>query len=536
MDNKHSNRRTMHPTDNKHPRTMRKEGISRLPEDTLGNIVTLCNVPDFLSILFINRDLQEIAKKFPPWSRALTVLEEANGFDVCHGCECRSSKHGRCDCDDGDPWMWQGDAEEAQANAAPLSAISFLRSDPRRNPLYFKQSTLCRLKQMASFTIRATKRLRDEVQNDIEESLNGASSRSSSSEIPSWVTPERLGKKYQHTHDFYSSYLALAKHGLSNLATDVTICRFMYSSERLPVEIPEGYPGAGEPELRRMSARASVMFNLVDSCVAADELFSGQSIYWHNRDYSQERADRTYSGRICVHPSWGSSLRDSKNWYIEGLYGISHWGDEVLVDGPVGSNEHLTYMINLTKECEEKEEEEEEEEEKEELAASVTCGPTTESRGSRYHQRKVIQMFGKKVYEHLFDVHGLLRKNWSEILMRLQDVSDNEDAEMLEEEISWKQRVENAMESEHFKVPEGWRTWWEDDDEEEEEEEEEEEVMDYSAMTVVELRAELKRRNLRTSAPRKEQLILRLEEDDMSTQSESENDESEDSEQDDDNE
>ena len=119
---------------------------------------------------------------------------------------------------------------------------------------------------------------------------------------------------------------------------------------------------------------------------------------------------------------------------------------------------------------EEEGEEQELEQEKQELAGSVTCGPQTESRGSRYHHGKMIHIFGKKIYEHLFDVHGLLRKNWPEILMRLQDVSDNEDAEMLEEEISWKQRVENALESEHFKVPEGWRTWWEDDDDEEEEE------------------------------------------------------------------
>ena len=413
--------------------------ISILKPDNIGQIVSFSNIPDFLNLLFVDHYFRDVATEFPPWTKALQCLENANSWDICCDCYRRMSGPGKiiCDCKYRDgAWSWLGDEKEAALDAAPLNNASFLRSDPRRRPSYWTESPLHRLKKMADFTRKASNRLSDELLHDLHDSLNCHGGCPYSGDMPYWVNADHCGDEYQKTCDFYSSMITLSKPALKSRVTDYRICRFIYNARRLPTA----------DEMVSGSARANVMANLIDSSVAACELYNGQSsIYWYKDDVYD-----SFTERFRVRAAWGSSLRSAKEHYLEGLYGIDHWKSDTTLEGVPGTDEHLLYMVNLTKHGE--------------------------------HEENMINMFGMKIYESHFDVHGPVRKRWPQILALLQTESESEDAWILEHEndstiasrtrngpkTKWEERVNRAIDSEHFK-------FWDEPEEGSEEEEEDEE-------------------------------------------------------------
>jgi len=431
-------------------RTTRTTTISNLKPDTISNIVSFSNIPDFLTLLFVDHDFRTIASEYPPWTKALEVLENANCFDKCDCCRPLSGPAGakECECSEKykerNNWTWLGDEKEVAKEAGLKTALqaslvghshdnhlhdlwSFRRFDPRRNPLYWKESALSRLKKMVMFTRKAAKRLGDNLLHDLNVSLDGNGGAYMTEDMPHWVTVEHCGDAYQRTHDFYKSNYLLSKPSMKNRVSDYRICQYIYNSRRKPIK----------GDMNSGSARLNVMFDLIDSSVAAVELYNsrGCSMLWHEHD----RYDY-FTECFRVHEYFGTSIRCAKEYYFEGLYGIDHWADEPILDGVPGTDEHFMYMLNLTKDGD--------------------------------HQERMINMFGMDMYESSFDVHGSVRKNWPQLLRRLKEETEREDAWILEhDEISWEDRVDSAIESVHFKQ------FWDDEEigEEEESEEEEEE-------------------------------------------------------------
>ena len=414
--------------------------LTILLPDTIGHFVQFLNVPEYLSISKVNSELQDIASLHPPWAMALKVLDQANGFNMCSYCE----KINCSACKTETEWAWKGDAEEEALAEGPSTRHSFFRTDPRRNPTYSTQSVLKQLQLLTQFTKNAASRLYKDLEHQILDALEGNGSQTGGDELY-WVTQERLGDDYIRVKAFYDAFRLCSKPGLLNRVSDKMICTFIWNSGRAP----------SKTEMERGSARLNIMWALIFSSVAAEELYSGRYIYWHSDSYTQESIDTWFDrDRITdVHPAYGTSLREARNQYLEGLFNISHFGNGDSLSGTPGDNNHLEHMLNLTLEGE--------------------------------HQEKMIAMFGVDIYENNFDVHGPLRQKWNEIMNTLASVSQQEDAELESPSVvydtnkEWLARCLDALSSDWgFSMPGGSRgnyIRWEDFEGGEEEEIEEEE-------------------------------------------------------------
>jgi len=441
--------------------------LTILLPDTIGHFVQFLNVPEYLSISKVNSELQDIATLHPPWAMALKVLDQANGFSKCNCTHVITqknnctSKYTNCN----DEWAWKGDVEEATLAEGPSVRSSFSRTDPRRNPSFSTQSVLKQLQLLTQFTKNAASRLRKELEYDILNALEGNGAEPGGEELY-WVTQEQLGDDYIRVKAFSDAFRLCSKPGLLNRVSDKSICNFIWNSGRAP----------SETEMVRSSARFNIMWALIGSSVYAAELYSGRDIYWYKDSPTQERIDKSFDrDRISdVEAGWGSSLRDARNVYLEGLFDIAHFGDGDSLSGAPGDNHHLEHMLNLTLEGE--------------------------------HQEKMIAMFGVDVYQNNFDVHGPLRQKWNEIMNTLASVSQQEDTELesppmnYDTDEKWMDRCNDAIRSEEwgFSMRGGSRgnyTRWvdydygdlseeeesEEDENEEEENEEEESEEDVLA-------------------------------------------------------
>ena len=140
-----------------------------------------------------------------------------------------------------------------------------------------------------------------------------------------WVTPEYLGVEYDRVKAFYDELRACSKPRLIDRISDKQICSYIWNSGQAPTkpEVPHAHWGRG-------SARYNVMWALINSCVAAYELYSGHSIYWYQYSVDQKHMDAQFDrNRIrTVYPMYGSSLRNARNQYLEGAFNIGDLATE----------------------------------------------------------------------------------------------------------------------------------------------------------------------------------------------------------------